>query len=70
MSVLGANRFPTRRVLEAVLYILNTGAQWHIHCLPTNLIKYYMMCCSRICCQTSTISLLDRMPLCSTPSMG
>ena len=26
MDVLGANRFPTRCVLEAVLWILNTGA--------------------------------------------
>jgi transposase len=30
MIVPDANRFSTRRVLEAVLWILNTGAQWHM----------------------------------------
>ena len=27
----GRKPIPTRRVLEAVLWILNTGAQWHMH---------------------------------------
>ena len=26
----GLKPIPTRRVLEAVLWILNTGAQWHV----------------------------------------
>ena len=35
MGVLDVNRFRTRHVLEAVLWILNTGAQWHM--LPQSL---------------------------------
>ena len=38
MGVLDVNRFPTCHVLEAVLWILNTGAQWHM--LPQSYPNY------------------------------
>ena len=38
MGILDGNRIPTRRVLQAVLWILNTGAQWHM--LPQSYPNY------------------------------
>ena len=53
MGVLDASPIATRHVLEAVLWILNTGAQWHM--LPQSYPNYKTVhrrfqtwCCNEI----------------------
>src|SRR6185503_13233492 len=60
----GRKPVPTRAVLEAVLWILNTGAQWHLlpQCYPNykTVHRRFQHWCQRKCCGRSSLSWLIR----------